>query len=221
MSMEEQLNCFYLDGNQSASNMLRKCVNDLSSPYEFNCGDNPMKQEGPNDMKNTARMNDIMIQRGITDYYISDYNSSVVKKPVSKNNLNLTLGGMEGFTNPNTFLVDNGPGKSSVPEGECPEGFSLNNLGQCIQKCQGCIYRDNMKSLQFNEKDPCFPDGVYNGITNEGYIKCTCGTNNQYCSDNFIKNLFTTDGILMMEQKIIMNMGNTNTVDDLFSYDTL
>ena len=116
-------------------------------------------------------MNDIMIQRGIIDYHVSDFNNPVVKSSVSKNNSNLNIGVTEGFTNSNTFIVDNGPGKSSVPEGQCPEGFSLcPKTDKCIQKCQGCIYRDNMKSLQFNEKDPCFPEGTYNGITNEGYI---------------------------------------------------
>ena len=43
-----------------------------------------------------------------------------------------------------------------------------------------------MKSQQFNEADPCFPEGTYNGITNEGYIKCTCGSNNQYCSTTLV-----------------------------------
>ena len=46
-----------------------------------------------------------------------------------------------------------------------------------------------MKSREFNEADPCFPNGVYNGITNEGFIKCTCGKDNKYCSDDFTKNI--------------------------------
>ena len=71
-TMEEQMNCFYLDGSKSASNMLRKCVNDESSPYTFNCGDNPMRQEMPFDIKETARMNDIMIQRGVIDFRVSE-----------------------------------------------------------------------------------------------------------------------------------------------------
>ena len=78
-----------------------------------------------------------------------------------------------------------------------------------------------MKSLEFNEKDPCFPEGTYNGITNEGYIKCTCGNNNKYCSDEFIKNIFTTDGLMMIGQKIVMNVGNTGSIQDLFNFDYL
>ena len=78
-----------------------------------------------------------------------------------------------------------------------------------------------MKSREFNEADPCFPEGTYNGITNEGYIKCTCGSNNQYCSDDFIKNVFTADGMMMSGQKIIMNVGKTNNIDELFNIDYL
>ena len=74
--MEEQMNCFYLDSSfQSASNMLKKCVQNQNSPYQFNCGDNPMKQETQYDLKETARMNDIMIQRGVIDFRVSEYDT--------------------------------------------------------------------------------------------------------------------------------------------------
>lgn len=198
-TMEDQLKCFYLNASsQNASDMLRTCVQDKTSSFEFNCKDDPMEQELPNDVKNIARINNISIQRGIID-----------------NNV------IEGFTG-KMFITDNGPGKSSVPEGECPEGFSLCKItGKCIQKCQNCIYRDNMKSQQFNEGDPCFPNGVYNGITNEGYIKCTCGNNNQHCSDNFIQQLFTTDGIFINHKKINTNIGNSQHIESLFNIDYL
>ena len=227
-TMENQLECFYLDSSfQSASDMLRKCVQDEASPYKFNCGDNPMRQEKVDDVKETARTNDIAIQRGVIDFNVLEYdipslNNSLVKNNSSVSNNLFLNNSIEGFTNSNSFIVDNGPGKSSVPEGECPEGFSLcSKTGKCIQKCQGCIYRDNMKSLEFNEKDPCFPEGTYNGITNNGYIRCTCGNNNEYCSDDFIKNIFTTDGLMIMGKKIIMNMGNTSSIDNLFNIDYL
>ena len=236
-SREEQLKCFYLDSSlKPASNMLRKCVQDESSPYKFNCLDDPLRQEKYDDIKETARMNDIMIQRGIVDYRVSDFstpavtnnsvvNNSVVNNSVVNNSVvnksSIGSGSVEGFTN-NIFITDNGPGKSSVPEGQCPEGYSrCPKTGKCIQKCIGCVYRDNMKSREFNEADPCFPEGTYNGITNEGYIKCTCGSNNQYCSDDFIKNVFTADGMMMSGQKIIMNLGKTNNIDELFNIDYL
>ena len=78
-----------------------------------------------------------------------------------------------------------------------------------------------MKSREFNEADPCFPNGVYDGITNEGFIKCTCGRNNKYCSDTFIKDMFTTDGMMVSGKKIILNTGLTKTIDELFNFDYL
>ena len=141
-TMEDQLQCFYLDGSsQNASDMLRTCVQDKNSAYDFNCKEDPMKQELYNEVKDTARMNNISIQRGITNNRL-----------------------VEGFTG-KVFITDEGPGKTSIPEGQCPEGYSrCQKTGKCIQKCAGCIYRDNMKSQQYNEADPCFPEGTYNGI---------------------------------------------------------
>jgi hypothetical protein len=223
-SMEEQMKCFYLDSSlKPASDMLRKCVQNKSSPYIFKCGDDPMRQETSWDLKDTARMNDISIQRGIVDYHVGDYmnpqnrTSNNIKITDSKLNFN---SGTEGFTN--YFVTDNGPGKSSISYGQCPEGYTwCSKTGKCIQKCIGCVYRDNMKSREFNEADPCFPEGTYNGVTNEGYIKCTCGSSNQYCSDDFIKNIFTPDGMMIVGQKIVMNVGNPNSVDSLFNFDYL
>ena len=228
MTSTEQLNCFYLDSSlKPASDMLRKCVQDESSPYMFDCGTDPMRQENTGDVKNTARMNDISIQRGITEFHVSGFDGdNVVMRPkVSENNTNqlIDINLTEGFQNKsNVFVTDNGPGKSSIPYGQCPEGYSrCQKTGKCIQKCIGCVYRDNMKSREFNEADPCFPEGTYNGITNEGYIKCTCGSQNQYCSDDSVKNIFTTDGMMMSGQKIIMNVGNTNSISELFNFDYL
>ena len=231
MTSTEQLNCFYLDSSlKPASDMLRKCVQDESSPYMFDCGSDPMRQDMPGDVKNTARMNDISIQRGITEFHVSGFDGdNVVMRPkvsengVAKLNPLIDINLTEGFQNKNNvFVTDNGLGKSSIPYGQCPEGYSrCQKTGKCIQKCIGCVYRDNMKSREFNEADPCFPEGTYNGITNEGYIKCTCGSQNQYCSDDFVKNIFTTDGMMMSGQKIIMNVGNTNAISDLFNFDYL
>jgi len=222
--MEEQSRCFYLDSEfQPASDMLRKCVGDNMSPYRFNCGDDPLRQELPEDVKETARMNDIAIQRGFSYYNVDNHNVNTFSdKKLKPTNDFLGNFGYEGFQNKGMFITDNGLGESSVPNGQCPEGYSRDlNSGKCIQKCIGCVYRDNMKSREFNEADPCFPNGVYNGITNEGFIKCTCGRDNNYCSDDFIKNLFTTDGMMIKEQKIIMNTGITKSIDDLFNFDYL
>jgi hypothetical protein len=246
-SMEEQGRCFYLDSEyQPASDMLRKCVNDNTSPYRFNCGDNPMRQEMPEDIKETARMNDIAIQRGFSYYNVDNYNMNsfldnksvvpvvqkpvqqkpakqkpIVQKPIKKGN-NLEKFNYEGFQNQGMFITDNGLGESSIPRGECPEGYTRCPIsGKCIQTCISCVYRDNMKSREFNEADPCFPNGVYNGIDNNGDIKCTCGRDNKYCSDDFTKKMFTTDGMMIFGQKIIMNTGITGKVDELFNFDYL
>ena len=226
-SMEEQLRCFYLDSElKPASDMLRQCVGDDTSPYRFNCEEDPMKQVSPEDVKETARMNDIAIQRGFASFNVDNLNKTEknpfntdIKKAVEINGQNLK----EGYQNyKNPFLTDNGLGESQIPKGQCPEGYSKCPItGKCIQVCVGCVYRDNMKSREFNEADPCFPNGVYNGITNEGYIKCTCGKDNKYCPDNFVKNIFTTDGMMINGQKIIMNTGLTGGISDLFNLSQL
>jgi hypothetical protein len=225
-SMEKQLKCFYLDSElQPASDMLRQCVGDNTSPYRFNCEEDPMKQVLPEDVKETARMNDIAIQRGFASYNVNNFNNENNKPSVKKEIQNITniTNNKEGYTNyRNPFVTDNGLGESQISRGECPEGYSKCPItGKCIQKCIGCVYRDNMKSREFNEADPCFPNGVYNGITNDGYIKCTCGRDNKYCDDNFIKNIFTADGMMMNGQKIIMNTGLTKNISDLFNFNYL
>ena len=200
-SMEEQSRCFYLDsGYQPASDMLRKCVGDKTSPYRFNCNDNPMRQELPEDVKETARINDIAIQRGFSYYNVENHNinhfsdkntvknKGFIKKTIEKKVINNNFFGYEGFQNKDIFITDNGLGESSIPKGECPEGYTrCPDSGKCIQACIGCVYRDNMKSREFNEADPCFPNGVYDGVTNDGFVKCTCGKDNKYCSDDFTK----------------------------------
>ena len=247
-SMEDQLKCFYLDAQlKPASDMLRQCVGDNTSPYRFNCEEDPMKQVMPEDVKETAMMNDIAIQRGFASYnvdnYVSDKDSIYMKpkpmikplppkiEPIQKKIVNIptnkelteTNSGVEGYLNyRDKFITDNGLGEFQPNESKCPEGYGKCPLtGRCIQKCIGCVYRDNMKSREFNEADPCFPNGVYNGITNEGYIKCTCGKDNRYCSDNFINDIFTADGMLMWGKKIIMNTGMTDNIGDLFDIDQL
>lgn len=239
--MEEQLKCFYLDGGlKPASDMLRKCVSDENSPYRFNCEEDPMKQVMPEDVKETARMNDISIQRGFASYNVDNFNvkkdSMIHKKDKPKHkpkpkqiikrefkDLNMIEGnsGTEGYQNfidgGDTFITDTGLGKIQLQDGKCPDGYAKCPVtGRCIQKCIGCVYRDNMKSREFNEADPCFPDGVYNGIDNYGNIKCTCGKDNRYCSDEFTKNIFTADGMLVTGQKKIMNTGLTKILNDFF-----
>ena len=84
-----------------------------------------------------------------------------------------------------------------------PQGFSWDPYKKiCVQVCSGCKYNDNMKSQEFNEYDKCFPNGVYDGITKDGVIKCTCGENNQYCKDNFINGFIFNNRIIIIKNLI-------------------
>ena len=259
--MEDQLKCFYLDAQlKPASDMLRECVGDDTSSYRFNCEEDPMKQVMPEDVKETAMMNDISIQRGFASYNVDNYNEKDINipkpkkntkvkinpvmenslnipkpkkntkvkiNPVMKNSLNIpsqtkeSNNGIEGYKNftdsSNTFLTDTGLGTIQLQDGKCPDGYGKCPVtGRCIQKCIGCVYRDNMKSREFNEADPCFPEGVYDGVDNYGNIKCTCGKDNRYCSDSFTQNIFTADGMMMAGKKIVMNTGLTNSINNFF-----
>jgi len=234
-SMEEQLRCFYLDSELNpASDMLRQCVRDKNSAYRFNCEEDPMRQVLPEDVKETARMNDISIQRGFTSYNIDNITNEIIKNTSSNNTGDSAairtagkdiMNKKEGFINyRDIFITDNGLGESQIPKDKCPEGYGKCPItGKCIQQCVECVYNDKMKmkSREFNEADPCFPEGIYNGITNEGYIKCTCGKNNRYCSDNFTRNIFTAEGMMIVGQKIIANTGLTRDISDLFNINHL
>ena len=100
------------------------------------------------------------------------YNIQNTIPQIKKTNLN---SGIEGFTG-KIFITDNGPGKTNI-KGTCPEGFKWNEtLGGCIQVCRNCHYNEinEHKSKDYNKADPCFPEGVYDGISNSGTLNCTC-----------------------------------------------
>lgn len=122
---------------------------------------------------------------------------------------------IEGFTN---------MGESYVRPGDCPDGyFRCPKSGRCVQVCMNCKYNQRTygRSKEFNEGDPCFPNnGVYNGITNDGYTKCTCGLNGEYCneSNHFMGELFDAQGGLYANNKYIMNVGDFNFLGRVASY---
>lgn len=197
--LNDRLKCDYLDLNtQPASDMLYKCVQDKNRGYDMNCE----RYDSVRDLDRAA--DNISIKRGVTE---------------GKGNLTSKDVGIEGFTD-KIFITDNGPGESNVSYGECPEGYTLKN-GICVQVCQSCTYRDNMKSQQFNRGDPCFPEGVYNGMTNDGTIKCTCGNGNQFCSGNFVNDMFSANGMFVFNNSIKNTIGDTNIIDNLYLIDQL
>ena len=113
----------------------------------------------------------------------------------------------EGFTN---------LGESYVEPGVCPDGYFFCPLKQkCVQVCQNCKFNEKKyyKSKEFNEGDPCFPNGVYNGIDNQGLTQCTCGNRGQYCND-----IFDTQGGLFADGVYIVNVGDYFDVGDLAAY---
>lgn len=123
---------------------------------------------------------------------------------------------VEGFTNSPVFYTDNGPGESIIND-KCPESYRYcHKSKKCIQLCNDCKYDQHNKSKEFNEFDPCFPEGVYNGINNQGNINCTCGNNNEYCSD-----MFTAEGGLYENNHIKNTIGMPMIINRLFSIDQL
>lgn len=178
--------CNYIDYNyQNSGDMNLICVENKNSGKDNYCISDFKFYD--NIAENSHYLN---VKRDV-DAGFGIIQDSINQKQYKKENKNI-----EGFTG-KIFITDNGPGKSFINKNECPEGFSWDPYKKiCVQVCSGCKYNDNMKSQEFNEYDNCFPNGVYDGITKEGVIKCTCGDNNQYCKDNFISNLFSSIGLL-------------------------
>ena len=170
--------CNYVDASKSpASQMLNKCTQSPSLIPGPLCPEKSYQAR-----RNTTYTDLSAIMRG----YATSGQFLTLEADGSKNT-DSSYSNYEGFT------TDNGPGESTIPD-VCPEGFSYDlNQKKCFQVCQQCSYRDNMKSREFNEADPCFPRGVYNGINSDGSIKCTCGKDGQYCKDDPM-NGYTADG---------------------------
>ena len=166
----------------------------------LNCVSNPLKGEDKY-CKSDYKLYDPIAQRSgylgmhrdidagysVTNYFDGSNNNY---KDVHDNKI-------EGFTG-KIFIAPDGPGKRKLKEGKCPIGHTNRN-GICEKICMGCKYEDGMKSQEFNEYDPCFPNGVYSGRNNDGSINCTCGDRNQYCPDNLNSNkdLFNIIGLLL------------------------
>ena len=94
------------------------------------------------------------------------------EKIIIGNNSNVLVEGYVDYTGPGVSLVQD----------TCP-GYHIQNpyTGECEKVCKNCKVSD--KSFEFNEYDPCFPNGVYDGINNNGDVMCTCGSRGQYCNE--------------------------------------
>lgn len=178
--------CNYFDANiQNTSDMNLNCVKNTLEGTDKYC-----KSEYK--LYDNVAQNSLYLQiKRDTDAGYGIINS---RPQIQETNLN---SGIEGFTG-KIFITDNGPGESNVTD-SCPEGFKWNeSLNGCIQVCRNCHYnqKDEKKSKDYNKADPCFPNGVYDGITNSGELKCTCGKDNRYCSDNFLTDIYEKIGLL-------------------------
>ena len=196
--------CLYLNAEKdNAASMLKKCING-SDDLAWPCVD--------------RRNLDLSILENVTERPSGDnvsgglYHSK--NNPVNENNNEPTKDNLfentnvEGFTN---------MGEHYVRPGDCPDGyFWCNKSNKCKQVCMNCKYNERTygKSKEFNEFDPCFPNrGVYNGITNRGLTKCTCGKDSLYCGDNF-----TAQGGMSIDKVFIMNIGDYKSLSKLAAY---
>jgi hypothetical protein len=163
--------CNYLDfGKYPSNKMLNNCI--------FEENKQPCTYQINTQMFNTNIENRIFSDRGLVD---GDY----IKENYVENKINKSIEG---------FVSGPGPGELQVEGSKCPETYVRCPVtGLCVQACRNCKLPTG-KSLYMNEYDKCFPNGVFNGYDNNGNLKCTCGKDNEYCSDK--KNIFTVDGIL-------------------------
>lgn len=220
MSYERFLECDYLDAQmQPAQQMLHRCVQDPSLGFELSCTDTEtyLSEAGlshPRAIREKPNlMNTLSIQRG-HEIGIEEASQTTLRKTQARTH----VGTHEGFANApkNVFFTDNGLGASRVPEGQCPDGYTrCSQTGSCIQVCLGCKYRKTMKSQEFNEADPCFPNGVYDGLDSQGNVKCTCGANNTYCPQTFVNN-FSAEGSYVYGRGYRPDIGATDAINHLY-----
>ena len=198
--------CLYLNGEKdNASSMLKKCIHG-SDDLAWPC-----------------------ISREMFDRTILNYNTTRASRDniqdnvVNEDKLLFEDPHVEGFTN---------MGEKYIPDGRLQDGyFKCPKTGKVTQVCMNCKYNQSTygKSKEFNEGDPCFPNnGVYNGITNDGYTDCTCGSRGQYCNNNYAGGSkrsryaggdnFDAQGGMMIDNIYIMNVGEFGELGNLASY---
>jgi len=196
--------CLYLNAEKdNAAAMLKKCING-SDELAWPCADRA-------DIDKSMFYN--ITERPSGDNVSTGLYHST-NNPVNEGSNEPTRGNIyensnvEGFTN---------MGEKYVTPGDCPDGYYwCNKSNRCKQVCMNCKYNERTygKAKEYNEFDHCFPGrGVYDGITNQGITKCTCGSDNQYCGDNF-----TAQGGMSIDKVFIMNVGDYKSLSKLAAY---
>ena len=196
--MNIDYNCSYINPETESVRSMMKPCNDGKTNFQWECEQRRILDNSI--LAWTLERPDGTNIQGILPHSQMQDNAKVTKKVV---NTDLK----EGFTN---------LGESYVEPGVCPDGYFFCPLKQkCVQVCQNCKFNEKKyyKSKEFNEGDPCFPNGVYNGIDNQGITQCTCGNRGQYCND-----IFDTQGGLFADGVYIVNVGDYFDVGDLAAY---
>ena len=196
--MNIDYNCSYINPEKVSSREMLKPCNNNGEQFYWQCEQKLILDSGIL-ARNLERPDGTNIQGVLPHSQMLD-NVKTTQKVVD-NDLK------EGFTN---------LGESYVEPGVCPDGYFFCPLKQkCVQVCQNCKFNEKKyyKSKEFNEGDPCFPNGVYNGIDNQGITQCTCGSRGQYCND-----IFDTQGGLFADGVYIVNVGDYFDVGDLAAY---
>ena len=189
--------CSYINPETESVRSMMKPCNDGKTNFQWECEQRRILDNSI--LAWTLERPDGANIQGILPHSQMQDNAKVVK------NVDTDL--KEGFTN---------LGESYVEPGVCPDGYFFCPLKQkCVQVCQNCKFNEKKyyKSKEFNEADPCFPNGVYNGIDNQGITQCTCGNRGQYCND-----IFDTQGGLFADGVYIVNVGDYFDVGDLAAY---
>jgi hypothetical protein len=133
-----------------------------------------------------------MFNNSINEHIFSD-RSLIDGTPINSINPSNKIDNSNGVEG---FVSGSGSGEIQVEDNKCPESyFKCPITGICKQICHNCRL-PNGKSYYMNEKDPCFPNGVFNGYDNNGELMCTCGKKKEYCNDK--KNIYTVGGILLV-----------------------
>ena len=194
--------CFYFDAEKdNASSMLKKCINGPGGEWAWPCSE---KVEIDNALFGTV------MERPSGDNSVKPlpHSNEPTKHGSTYESMNKPPSNVEGFTN---------MGEHYVRPGDCPDGYKWCKITKkCKQVCMNCKYNQRTygKSKEFNEGDYCFPNnGVYDGITNQGLTKCTCGSRGQYCGDNF-----TAQGGMFADNVFIMNVGDFGKLGTLAAY---
>ncbi len=206
--------CAYLNADkQNAIKMLQPCING-PEPLIWPCVERTVMNKDILSLV-TERPNGDNVQEELLHSLNIDPQVQASKKlmnsiphDIKQANENMyNNSNIEGFTN---------LGKTNIRVGGLPDTYHECPItGKITKVCNDCKYNQDKegKSRQFNEGDPCFPNGVYNGLDMDNNTQCTCGSEGQYCNE-----IFDVQGGLFADGVYIMNVGDFGHLGELSAY---